>query len=108
MITYNWLSCLGNSLDHTSDPKLFTKDLQKWTRVAFGEAFTSRGNTLYHSVQDDTSSCGFCCVNTIATNSLGDILWNAREKELDRMEWFVLLAENVISDNEPVSTTPLQ
>ncbi|KLO19401.1 hypothetical protein SCHPADRAFT_992903 [Schizopora paradoxa] len=94
-----WEIKIGNSMHQSSDPKFFIKALRKWARLAFGVELTSVGNTLDHSVQNDMSSCGFCCVNTIAVNALGDLLWNACEKELDRMEWFVLLAENVMSSN---------
>lgn len=66
--------------------------LQTWLQFAFGKKFKNLGNTLEHATQTDGYSCGLIVANTIKHAILGTKLWSHRTSVVDRLEWFIRLA----------------
>ncbi|OSC96522.1 hypothetical protein PYCCODRAFT_1379012 [Trametes coccinea BRFM310] len=64
------------------------EDIQVWLKDTLSIAFTDKGNSLAHGVQEDSSSCGVCSVNTIEHALFGTTLFTHRNRHLMRVQFF--------------------
>ncbi|KAI0664773.1 hypothetical protein C8Q70DRAFT_904467 [Cubamyces menziesii] len=69
------------------------KALQAWLKGEFDAVFRCNGNAIPHGIQQDSSSCGVCTINTLAHNIFDAPLFHQSKARSLRVEYFSILAQ---------------
>ena len=90
------LSYSGDSLaGHVAAPAKMMEAVGRWLNSQFNEVrWKNKGNSLPIGVQFDSNSCGICSINAIAHAVFQDPVWRHGQRGLERVQWFVILAEH--------------
>ncbi|EIW74508.1 hypothetical protein CONPUDRAFT_159809 [Coniophora puteana RWD-64-598 SS2] len=90
-------------------PEEIMEPLTRWLKYEFnGSKFKELGNTLPHGVQEDSSSCGICTVNTIAHNLFGEPLFKHKDRLKHRISLFIDLSDHQITLETPARAVASQ
>ncbi|KAJ6459147.1 hypothetical protein C8R47DRAFT_1028273 [Mycena vitilis] len=85
----------GDSRVRLSPPAFqFLRALKRWLKKQFGRDFVYQGDSLEHGDQKDSSSCAIVTRNTVAVNTVGEVLWEQKHAAAERATCFVRLVRS--------------